>query len=91
MQSGEHSFTSCLCEVASLRWGFWREHRIGIGLGRQSCQLLLIVLQRTLLAQINTCRAGLCPPEAGSSLTSTLEFLVVEEEAGSVLGSEDSH
>ncbi|MGH0179148.1 UNVERIFIED_CONTAM: hypothetical protein FKN15_001541 [Acipenser sinensis] len=39
----------------------------------------------------DTCRTGLCPPEAGSSLTSALEFLVVEEEAGSVVGSEDSH
>ncbi|MBN3278811.1 CD276 protein, partial [Polyodon spathula] len=38
-----------------------------------------------------TCRAGLCPPEAGSSLTSALEFLGVEEEAGSVVGSEDAH
>ncbi|RXM35577.1 polymerase I and transcript release factor [Acipenser ruthenus] len=39
----------------------------------------------------DTSRAGLCPPEAGSSLTSALEFLGVEEEAGSVEGSEDAH
>ncbi|MGH0133942.1 UNVERIFIED_CONTAM: hypothetical protein FKN15_016555 [Acipenser sinensis] len=38
----------------------------------------------------DTCRAGLCPPEAGNSLTSALEFLGVEEEAGSVMGSEDT-
>ncbi|MGH0141493.1 UNVERIFIED_CONTAM: hypothetical protein FKN15_068490 [Acipenser sinensis] len=38
----------------------------------------------------DTCRAGLCPPEAGSLLTATLEFLGVEEEAGSVVGSEDA-
>ncbi|MGH0167243.1 UNVERIFIED_CONTAM: hypothetical protein FKN15_051924 [Acipenser sinensis] len=39
----------------------------------------------------DTCMAGLCPPEGGSSLASTLEFLGVEEEAGSVVGSEDAH
>ncbi|MGH0185479.1 UNVERIFIED_CONTAM: hypothetical protein FKN15_030761 [Acipenser sinensis] len=39
----------------------------------------------------DTCRAGLCPPGGGSSLRSALEFLGVEVEAGSVVGSEDSH
>ncbi|MGH0131190.1 UNVERIFIED_CONTAM: hypothetical protein FKN15_067894 [Acipenser sinensis] len=38
----------------------------------------------------DTCSAGLCTPEAGSSLTSALEFLGVEEEAGSIVGSEDA-
>ncbi|MGH0149053.1 UNVERIFIED_CONTAM: hypothetical protein FKN15_052828 [Acipenser sinensis] len=38
----------------------------------------------------DTCRAGLCPPEAGSSLTSALEFLGVKDEAGSVVGSKYS-
>ncbi|MGH0155213.1 UNVERIFIED_CONTAM: hypothetical protein FKN15_035025 [Acipenser sinensis] len=33
----------------------------------------------------DTCRTGLGPPEASSSLTSALEFLGVEEEAGSVV------
>ncbi|MGH0115365.1 UNVERIFIED_CONTAM: hypothetical protein FKN15_006793 [Acipenser sinensis] len=42
-------------------------------------------------ASVDTCRAGLCPPEAGSSLTSTLEFLCVKKEAGLVVGSGDAH
>ncbi|MGH0153747.1 UNVERIFIED_CONTAM: hypothetical protein FKN15_025604 [Acipenser sinensis] len=39
----------------------------------------------------DTCRAGLCHPEAGSSLTSALKLLGVQEEAGSIVGSEDTH
>ncbi|MGH0168981.1 UNVERIFIED_CONTAM: hypothetical protein FKN15_059060 [Acipenser sinensis] len=38
----------------------------------------------------DNCSAGLCPPEVGISLTSALEFLGVEEEDGSVVGSEDA-
>ncbi|MGH0158694.1 UNVERIFIED_CONTAM: hypothetical protein FKN15_055110 [Acipenser sinensis] len=41
-------------------------------------------------SKADTCKAALCPPEASSSLTSTLEFLGVKEEAGSVVGSKDS-
>lgn len=35
-------------------------------------------------------RAGLCLPESGSSLTSALEFLGVEEEIGLIMGLEDA-
>ncbi|MGH0138539.1 UNVERIFIED_CONTAM: hypothetical protein FKN15_072227 [Acipenser sinensis] len=46
--------------------------------------------KQTVELRADTCRAGLCPPEVFSSLTSALEFLGVEEEAGSVVGSEDA-
>ncbi|MGH0143365.1 UNVERIFIED_CONTAM: hypothetical protein FKN15_028145 [Acipenser sinensis] len=51
---------------------------------------LRTLLARNLGSRVDTCRAGLCPPETGSLPTSALEFLGVEEEAGSVMGSEDA-
>ncbi|MGH0118485.1 UNVERIFIED_CONTAM: hypothetical protein FKN15_016820 [Acipenser sinensis] len=39
----------------------------------------------------DTCTSGLCPPKAGSSLTSALMFLAIQEEAGLVVGSEVAH
>ncbi|MBN3281006.1 UB2J2 enzyme, partial [Polyodon spathula] len=85
----ENRFASWLCKVASLRWEFrWLWCSCGLWRQNQQGQFLLNALQRTLLArhpvisEVDTCRAGLCPPEAGSSETSAREFLGVKEEAG---------
>ncbi|MGH0179873.1 UNVERIFIED_CONTAM: hypothetical protein FKN15_002855 [Acipenser sinensis] len=56
----------------------WREKRADPA-GQASSEL-----------RADICWAGLCPPEAGSSLTSALEFLGAEEEASSVVGSADA-